>query len=329
MIFLNGKFIPSNEFKIEVSDRGFLLSDGLFETMRVYNGKVFGLEDHYARLVVGSGVLKIPVTISLDEMNIIISKLLDANELSQKDATLRITLTRGSGPRGLLPPAEPKPTVMVTVAPFPASHHAPVNLHICTTTRRNERSPLSNIKSLCYLDNILAKMEAVENKADDAILLNTRDNVASASAGNIFIVTADNTIITPRIEDGILPGITRKHVIEICRENGMTLVEREITIEDLLAAKEVFITNSIVEIQPVASINKQLVNKGEIGEITARIHGYYTQKTKKNSTISDKAVDTHSQSPLLLVNNFNNNNSAENKALNQPQVASIGSTCSI
>jgi branched-chain amino acid aminotransferase len=295
LIFLNGKFISLNEFNIEASDRGLLLGDGLFETMRVYNGKVFGLEDHYARLVTGARVLKIPVPMTLDEMNTMILKLLEANELSQKDATLRVTLTRGSGPRGLLPPTEPKPTVMITVAPLSALHHAPVNLHICTTTRRNEWSPLSNIKSLCYLDNVLAKTEAVKNKADDAVLLNTRDNIVSASAGNIFIVTKDNTIVTPRIEDGILPGITRKFVIEICKENNIPLLERAVTTEDLLSAKEIFITNSIVEIQPVASVNRQLVNKGEMGEITARIHDYYSQKTKKNSIISTKAMRAHAQ----------------------------------
>jgi branched-chain amino acid aminotransferase len=317
MIFLNGEFIPSNQFKIESNDRGFLLSDGLFETMRVYNGKVLGLEDHYARLVAGAAVLKMPVPIKLEEMNAIILKLLEANELSQKDATLRITLTRGSGPRGLLPPADPKPTVMVTVAPYPVSQHAPVKLHISNTTRRNERSPLSNIKSLCYLDNVLAKMEAVENKADDAVLLNTKDHVASASAGNIFIVTSDNKIITPRIEDGILPGITRKSVIEICKENGIPLVEQAITVEDLLAAKEVFITNSIVEIQPVASINNQLVNKGQAGELIAKIQDFYTQMVKKNSQAFVKAASM-SSSPLLLVNSF----SGANKDIAEKDVAS-------
>ena len=281
MLYLNGEFIPANQFKIESSDRGFLLSDGLFETMRVYNGKVFGLEDHYARFVIGAAALKMPVPVKLEEVNAIILKLLEANGLSQKDATLRITLTRGSGPRGLLPPASPKQTVLVTVAPLPVSQHAPIKLHVSNTTRRNERSPLSNIKSLCYLDNVLAKMEAVENKADEAVLLNTRDHVASASAANIFIVTKDNKIITPRIEDGILPGITRKFVIDICKENNIPLLEQAVTVEDLLSAKEVFITNSIVEMQLVASINNQLVNKGKSGELRNKIQYYYSLKIKK------------------------------------------------
>jgi branched-chain amino acid aminotransferase len=318
MIYLNGEFIPPHQFKIEANDRGLLLSDGLFETMRVYEGSVFGLEEHYNRLVSGAAVLKIPVPLKLEELNVIIAKLLETNELSQKDATLRVTLTRGAGPRGLLPPADPKPTLMVTVAPFPAAHHAPVKLHICEITRRNERSPLSRIKSLCYLDNVLAKMEAVENKADDAVLLNTRENVACASAGNIFIVTSDGTVITPRIEDGILPGITRNAVIELCKENHFSILEKSITAEDLLAAKEVFITNSVMEVQPVATINNKLVNKGEVGEVTAKIQALYAQKTKKNSQASVKEVEKHSQNPLLLVNSFNNKDTAEKIVIAQP-----------
>src|SRR5689334_6750735 len=169
MLYLNGEFISSAQFKIEPHDRGLLVSDGLFETLRVYEGRVFCLAEHYARLLKGANTLRIPLPLKLDELNDILLKLLEGNDLANKDATLRITLTRGAGPRGLLPPSEPKPTIMITVAPFPHAEHPPLKLHICTTTRRNERSPLSNLKSLCYLDNVLAKMEAVEHKADDAI----------------------------------------------------------------------------------------------------------------------------------------------------------------
>jgi branched-chain amino acid aminotransferase len=302
MIFLNGSFIQISEASIQASDRGFLLSDGLFETMRVYEGKVFGLKDHYARLVSGSAVLKIPVPMQYPELNEVILKLLEVNDLTQKDATIRVTLTRGSGPRGLLPPADPKPTLMITVAPYPVSQHNPVKLHICRITRRNDRSPLSNIKSLGYGDNILAKMEASENHADDAILLNTKDHVACSSAGNIFIVTNDNKLVTPRIEDGILPGITRKSVIDICKENGIHLVEQAITLDDLLAAKEIFITNSIVEIQPVLSVDNQLINRGQPGEMTARIQGLYAQRVKKNNQPSVALQGMGAQSPLQANN---------------------------
>ncbi len=278
MIYLNSEFIPSPQFKIESNDRGLLLGDGLFETMRIYEGKVFCIEEHYARLLKGASALKIPFPLKLEELNDILLKLLKKNDLANKDATLRITLTRGIGPRGLLPPTEPKPTVMITVAAMPHTEHPPLKLRICTNTRRNERSPLSNLKSLCYLDNILAKMEAVEHKADDAIMLNTKDKVACASTGNIFIVTHYNTVLTPRIEDGILPGITRKLIIEDCKENSIPLIEKELTVEDILDAKEVFITNSVFEIQSVAMINDKPVNDGEPGELIAKLKNLYNKR---------------------------------------------------
>ena len=280
MLFLNGKFIDENQFRIESTDRGFLLGDGLFETLRAYNGKIFGMEDHFSRLFMGAGALEIPVPMGIESLTKIITRLLDANELSDKDASIRITLTRGSGPRGLLPPSDVNPTIMVTVSLLPSLQQVPIKLHISRTTRRNEHSPLSNIKSLCYLDNVLAKMEAVENKADDAILLNTKEHVASASAGNLFLVTSNNTIITPRVEDGILPGITRKYVIEICQKYNMALLTCAITEDDLFNAKEVFITNSIIGIQSVAYINSRMVNEGVPGKTTTKISKYFQQKIK-------------------------------------------------
>jgi len=289
MIYLNGEFIPSPQFKIEPNDRGLLLSDGLFETMRVYEGKVFCLEEHYARLLRGANALKIPLPLKLEELNDTLLKLLKENDLANRDATLRITLTRGAGPRGLLPPAEPKPTIMITVAPMPHAEHLPLKLHICTNTRRNEKSPLSNLKSLCYLDNVLAKMEAVEQKADDAIMLNTKDKVACASAANIFIVTHYNTVLTPRPEDGILPGITRKLIIEDCKENNIPLIEKELTVEDVLGAKEVFITNSVLEIQPVAMINDKSVNDGKSGELITELKGLLDKRIKNSIASSEKS----------------------------------------
>lgn len=178
----------------------------------------------------------------------------------------------------------------------------------------NERSPLSNLKSLCYSDNILAKMEEVEHKADDAIMLNTRDKIACASAGNIFIVTHENTVLTPRVEDGILPGITRKLIIEDCKENNIPLIETELAVEDILGAKEVFITNSVLEIQPVAIINDEPVNDGEPGELIPTLKDLYKKRIKKNSIASS---EKQYQNPALLVNNFNNRTSTNN-GLHQP-----------
>ena len=278
MIYYNGTFILPNEFRMSADDRGLLLGDGLFETMRVYQGRVFCLQAHYERMVHGAGILKIPVPLTAIALETAILKLLEKNVLDSQNAIIRVTLTRGSGLRGLLPAPNMQPTLMITAIPFTAQQQKPVTLHISKQTRRNEQSPLSQIKSLCYLDNILARMEAIENHADEAILLNTKGYIASASAANIFIVTNNGVIITPAIEEGVLPGIARHTIITICKEKNIPLVEKTVSIEELDTAKEIFISNSIIEIQPVFSINERLIGDGNAGKITARLQNEYQQK---------------------------------------------------
>lgn len=280
MIYLNGEFVSARAFRIDSGDRGFLLGDGLFETIRVYDGRIFCLQDHLDRMIIGAGILQIPVPLTVIELATILSNLLEINGLSQSDAILRITLTRGSGLRGLLPSPNIKPSVMITATHLPVKPaQAPITLRISQITRRNEHSPLSNIKSLCYLDNVLAKMEAVENHADDAILLNTSGHVTSVSAANIFIITHNNGVVTPPIDEGVLPGITRKIVLEICQEKNISFSEQRISPNELALAREMFITNSIIQIQPVASVDNQIINNGIMGQLTMTLCNYFHSKT--------------------------------------------------
>lgn len=277
MIYHNGTFLLPDEFRINPDDRGLLLGDGIFETMRVYEGRVFCLHAHYERMAHGAGILKIPVPVTAGAFETAILELIGKNGLDNKNATIRVTLTRGPGLRGLLPPANIQPTLMITATPFSAQAQKPLTLHICKQTRRNEQSPLSQIKSLCYLDNILARMEAIENHADDAILLNTKGHIASASAANIFMVSDKGVIITPTIEEGVLPGITRHTIISICKDNNIPLVEKSVTIEELNTAKEVFISNSVIEIQAVFSIDGRVIDTGEAGGITTKLQNAYQE----------------------------------------------------
>jgi branched-chain amino acid aminotransferase len=285
MIYLNGKFIESQDAKIESNDRGFLLSDGLFETMRSYGGRVFQLKQHWERLKKGAEFLEIPITITFTDLESIIRSLLEKNTLSDKDASLRLTVTRGTGPRGLLPPKEPKPTILL--AAFELQPHVTPSVKIyISSIGRNERSPLANIKSLSYLDNILARREAVKNDADEAILLNSKGYVAEASAANIFMVSHDGEVMTPRLEDGALPGITRQVVIELCKQLNIVISEISISPEKLMEAKEIFLTNSLIEIQSVLSINNLVINC-EVGNVTRKLHEAYNAKIKKVSLITD------------------------------------------
>lgn len=276
MIYLNGKFIPDQDAKLEHNDRGFLLSDGIFETMRAYHGEVSCLSDHYQRLKKSSDFLGIPFSMTLDEIKIITDQLLEKSDLKGQNASLRLTLTRGAGPRGLLPPENITPTLMVSAFPFSSSANKPLKV-VVSEIKRNETSPLSNIKSLCYLDNIIARRSAVKKGADEYIMLNTQGNVACASVANVFIVTLRG-VITPRLEDGVLPGIMRKSIINICKDNNIPIHEEKINESDLIKAKEVFFTNSLIEIQSVSQINEIIVNRGEIGEVTSTLQKLYSRQ---------------------------------------------------
>jgi branched-chain amino acid aminotransferase len=161
------------------------------------------------------------------------------------------------------------------LAVFPSQEHAipPANMGL-STIRRNEYSPLANIKSLAYLDSILARREMVKRGFNEAILLNTQGNVASCSAANIFIVTKDNRLITPHIKDGVLPGITREIVLALAAEHHLTIEERSIHPDELFTAKEVFITNSIIEIQAVKQIHEKVFDCDE-NHITRTLQAAY------------------------------------------------------
>lgn len=207
--WLNGALCPLDRTGINPADRGFTLGDGVFETIRAAEGTPRHLHLHLARLRAGAAELGLGVPLGDAQFHAAISALLAANALAH--ATLRITLTRGAGPRGLLPPAHCTPTLLITCAPFIAA--APdVCAIICQSTRRNEFSPLTRIKSLNYLDNIIARQEAQARGAEDAIMLNTRGDAVAASAANLFVLQ-NGSWATPPVRDGALAGTLRARLL--------------------------------------------------------------------------------------------------------------------
>nr|WP_269152421.1 aminotransferase class IV [Xanthobacter oligotrophicus] len=242
-------------------DRGFTLGDGLFETLRVSDSAVLRLEAHLARLTAGAGVLGLPLP-TLD-LAAALAATAAANALTE--GVLRLTLSRGTGPRGVLPPAEPTPTLVITAAPLPAPA-PPARLVIAQGTRRNDRSPLAQVKSLNYLDNILARQEAARRGADDALLLNTRERVAETSIANVFAVIGGD-LVTPPLSEGVLPGIMRAAVLT----EGAG--ERPLTPEDLGRAEEIFITSAL-GIRSVAALDgREVVGRAVAERLRARIPG--------------------------------------------------------
>jgi branched-chain amino acid aminotransferase len=236
-VWLNGCLLDADAARIAPSDRGFLLADGVFETVRAAGGDLVWLADHLVRLHAGAALLGIPVPLSDDAIAAGLRDLVRANNLP--DGAVRLTLTRGpSARRGLWPPDEPAaPTLLGTAAPRAAP--APARLILCGTTRRNEFSPLSRVKSLAYGDAILAKREALAAGATDAVLLNTSGHVACCTVGNIF-VRGVRGWATPPPGDGALPGLARARVLDVTGAE-----ERRLTEDDIAQAREVIITNSL------------------------------------------------------------------------------------
>ncbi len=257
MIYHNGHFITANSLQLDATDRGLLLGDGLFETLRADHGKVFYIEQHWQRLQAGASILEIPIPISFEDLKNISLELLQQNDLLTQIAFLRLTLTRGGGPQGLLPAAEIKPTLIVTAGPLSTPLTA-VNAAV-VAIQRNELSVLSSIKSLNYLENILAKMAAKKLGANEAILFNSKNFLAEASAANVFLVDSKGQLLTPRIEDGALPGITRAVVKQIAKDLDIPLIETALSAHDLFSAAEIFLTNSLIGVQQVKTLNSQLI----------------------------------------------------------------------
>jgi branched-chain amino acid aminotransferase len=251
--WLNGALV--DEARIDPADRGFTLGDGVFETIRVIGGRPRHLARHFERLHDGAGVLGFAVPHDETSLAHALDGLLAACGLTE--ATLRMTVTRGPAPRGVLPPASPGPTVLVTAAPA-GTPVGPARLAVASVTRRNEFSPLSRIKSLNYLDNILARQEAADLGADDAVLLNTKGRVAETTIANLFAVI-DGVVVTPPVAEGALPGIARSLVLK-----ALDVVERPLAVQELYRAREIVLTNSL-GVRPVASVDGIAMDWGSNG----------------------------------------------------------------
>ncbi len=264
-IHLNGRLIEAAAARIDPADRGLLLADGLFETLRVYGGRAFQLEAHLARLAAGAAALELPAPPAGDIAKAV-AETLAANELHE--GSLRITLTRGPGQRGLLPPAHPSPTLLIVGHPLGEAPPAAMTAHI-STIRRNEHSPLSRLKSLAYLDNVLALREAAAAGCDEALMLNTAGRLAGGSRSNLFLMMKDS-LVTPPPSEGILAGIARQTLIDLAGKAGIAAREAPLNLGDVEAASEALICNSLVEAKPLARVGARHFTPGPIGAELAR-----------------------------------------------------------
>jgi branched-chain amino acid aminotransferase len=254
IVYYNGNLLPEDKIVISPFNRGLLYGDGVFETLRAYSGHIFRLEQHLERLFAGLQVLRIKPRWGTGEIEHAVHEVLTVNSLS--DASLRITVSRGDG-EGTEPRSDICPSLLITARQFDAyqqqDYTSGIGAHL-VSIRRNSYSPLSWIKSLNYLDNILGRLEARDNRAREALFLNTHGYVAEGAASNIFMV-AGGKLLTPPVDAGILPGITRGVVLEIANDINHAKAEQMFSLDDLLGADEAFLTNSLMELIPLVYVN--------------------------------------------------------------------------
>ena len=273
IIYLNGQLIPRSIAKLSPFDHGFLYGYGLFETMRAYSGHIFHLDSHLARLRCSAESIGLTHSIlSTDEgkqsLKAACMETLEANKL--KDARLRLTVSAGEGDMTPDPSTCSNPTVLITarnLIPLPPEKYRAGFKAALSFLRRNSQSPLSRLKSTCYMENILARMIAKAAGYDEAILLNERGYLAEGSTTNIFLAS-NGELITPSLESGVLPGITREAVLEIARASNIKILERQVELKELIEAEEAFITNSILELMPLTWLEDKPIGSGKPGKLT-------------------------------------------------------------
>jgi len=274
-IFLNGKIIPDTDANISSGDRGFLYGDGIYETLRSYNGTPFKLSEHLGRMRDSAKQLKISFGYTNKDISEWINKLIEKN--CSQDAYIRITLSRGAGGGRLQMDEGIESTILVQVKPLTPYdrrlYEEGMSL-VVSNYRRSTSCPISCHKTTNLLKNIMMKEEAKKRSADEAIIVNTEEYVTECVVSNIFFVN-NGKVVTPSLNTNILPGITRSTVLDICNESSIPAGEERFKVETLLNADEVFITNSLMEIMPVSKIDDTKIGKVIPGKVTQQLMSVY------------------------------------------------------
>jgi aminodeoxychorismate lyase len=280
IVFLDGAFVPEEQALISVFDRSFLYGDGLFESIRVYNGRPFRWRQHLERLRLGGEFLKIRVPYPSKELTRFAGELIRQNEM--REAILRLTLSRGVGVRGYSPKGADHPLLVMTLHPVPQiDPERALHYRLITASFRVPADDrLANHKTCNKLPQILARAEAEASGADEAILLNTEGEVAEAASSNLFW-EGKNTVYTTPLASGILAGVTRELVIELCEAVRIPCRERRITLPELQSAEGVFLTTSTLEIVAVDGINGKSIRSSPVVD---RLRAAYRESVKNETT---------------------------------------------
>jgi branched-chain amino acid aminotransferase len=280
-IYIDGKFCGERDAKVSVFDHGLLYGDGVFEGIRAYNGRVFKLKEHIDRLFYSAKAILLNIPLSHAEMMKAVVDTCRANKL--RDGYIRLVVTRGPGTLGLNPNRCKKPCVIVIadkIQLYPEEYYTKGMEIVTVPTTRNLHSAVNPaIKSLNYLNNILAKIEANQAGCEEAVMLNAEGYVAECTGDNLFIVKGGQ-LLTPPLSAGALYGITRGTVIEIAQEAGYKVSEPNLTRYDLFNADECFLTGTGAEMVPVVKIDGRVIGDGKPGPVTQQLTTNYHALTK-------------------------------------------------
>jgi branched-chain amino acid aminotransferase len=284
-IYIDGKFYSEANAKVSVFDHGLLYGDGIFEGIRFYNGRVFRLEEHLERLWNSARSICLNIPMTRQEMTKALLETIRQNHL--RDGYVRLVVTRGVGNLGLNPEQCKNPSVIIIVATIALYHEdfyrKGLSIVTVATRRSNPASLNPAVKSLNYLNNVMARIEANLSGADEALMLNDAGNVAECTADNVFIIKHGH-IFTPPITAGALRGITRSVVFDIGGEFNIKVIEADFTRHDIFVADECFLTGTAAEIIPVVKADGRLIGNGKPGPITMRIMARFREMTRETGT---------------------------------------------
>lgn len=282
-IYLDGQFLPKSEAKVSVFDHGLLYGDGVFEGIRAYNCLVFKLKEHLARLYESAHTIMLKIPLTKDQLTDAIIETLKINQI--RDGYIRVVVTRGTGDLGLDPQKCKKATVFIItdkITLYPEKlYRDGMDIITVPTVRNLPEAVNPSIKSLNYLNNIMAKIEATNSGYSEALMLNHQGYVAECTGDNVFIVK-ERILMTPPTYLGALRGITRQAIIDLARRNDIPFQEKILTRHDLFNADEAFLTGTAAEVIPVVKIDGRAIGSGKPGKVTLKLKSSFGDLTRRD-----------------------------------------------
>jgi branched-chain amino acid aminotransferase len=287
-IWLDGELVDESAAKVSVFDHGLLYGDGVFEGIRFYNRRVFRLEEHIKRLFESARAIVLEIPWTQEEVCKFVVETVAANGLD--DGYIRLVVTRGAGGLGLNPYLCKRASMFIiasTISLYPEEHYENgLSVITCATRRPAPAALMPQVKSLNYLNNIMAKVEAIQADALEAVMLNEQGYVAECTGDNIFILR-DGVLYTPLVSDGALDGVTRRVILELADQLGVPKVEKSLTRYDLYIADEFFLTGTAAEVIPVVAYDRRVIGEGKPGAITKRFIAAFKELASTTGTPID------------------------------------------